>query len=599
VGAIAEIAVFLAAAVVAVPLFRRLHLGAVLAYLCAGIVVGPSGLGLVSDVDRTLDVAEFGVVLLLFVIGLELQPSRLVAMRRAVFVAGALQVAFTTLLLALAAWALGLAPRSAALVGFALSLSSTALVLQVLAERGELKEKHARAAFGTLLFQDIAAMALLALLPLLRAGTGAAGGRPSLHALLGLAALVLVLAFGRHALRPLLRVVAETRVRETFTATALLVVVATALLFSATGLSMAFGAFIAGVLLADSEYRHELEADIEPFKGLLLGLFFVATGMSAHVATLIERPGAVLGALALVLALKGAAGWAVARLAGLGGAAARRFASDVAGGGEFAFVLLALLGRGGLLDGPSANLLVIVVTLSMIATPLLIGAHARLEARLAPAPAPPPFDRPDGDEPRVIIAGFGRFGGIIGRVLRAKRIRFTALEISPAQVDFVRRFGNKLYYGDASRLELLHAAGAGRAELLIVAIDDVEASLRTAEMARRHFPRLRILARARNRQHAFRLLDLGITSVYRETLATSLEVAREALIALGVPPAAARDSIRLFRAHDERTLLRQQAVQEDEAKLVAATKESAAQLESLFAADAERDAPADGGELSR
>jgi monovalent cation:proton antiporter-2 (CPA2) family protein len=587
-AAIAQIAVFLAAAVVAVPLFKRLHLGAVLAYLAAGIVVGPSGLGLISDVDRILDFAEFGVVLLLFVIGLELQPSRLIAMRRVVFVAGSLHVLLATAALALAAWWLGVAPRSAALIGFALSLSSTALVLQVLAEREELKAQHARAAFGTLLFQDIAAMAVLAVLPLLGAGS-AAGAGPA-RSLLGLVALALVLAFGRHALRPLLRVVAQTRVREAFTATALLVVVGTALLFSATGLSMAFGAFIAGVLLADSEYRHELEADIEPFKGLLLGLFFVATGMSAHVATLVERPGAVLGVLALLLALKGAAGWLVARICGVGAAGARRFASDLAGGGEFAFVLLALLARGRLVEAATADLLVIVVTLSMIATPLLIGAHARLEAWLNPAPPPAPFERPDADEPRVIIAGFGRFGQIVGRVLRAKRIRFTALEISQAQVDFVRRFGNKLYYGDASRLELLHAAGAERAELLIIAIDDVDASLRTAEMARRHFPRLKILARARNRQHAFRLLDLGITGVFRETFASSLEVAREALVALGVPPRQARSSIQMFRAHDEQTLRAQQAVREDEAKLVAATKESAAQLEALFNAD-ERAAP--------
>jgi monovalent cation:proton antiporter-2 (CPA2) family protein len=595
-GATAEIAIFLAAAVVAVPLFRRLRLGAVLAYLAAGIVVGPSGLGLISDVDRILDFAEFGVVLLLFVIGLELQPSRLVAMRRVVFVAGSLQVLTATAVLALAAWWLGAAPRGAALIGFSLSLSSTALVLQVLAEREELKAQHARAAFGTLLFQDIAAMAVLAALPLLSAGP--AGGAGPARAILGLAALAVVLAFGRYALRPLLRIVAETRVREAFTASALLVVVGTALLFSATGLSMAFGAFIAGVLLADSEYRHELEADIEPFKGLLLGLFFVATGMSAHVATLVERPGAVLGVLALVLLLKGATGWLVARLCGVPAAGARRFASDLAGGGEFAFVLLALLARGRLLDTATADLLVIVVTLSMIVTPLLIGAHARLEAWLIPPPPAAPFERPDADEPRVIIAGFGRFGQIVGRVLRAKRIRFTALEISQAQVDFVRRFGNKLYYGDASRLELLHAAGAEHAELLVVAIDDVEASLRTVALARRHFPRLKILARARNRQHAFRLLDLGITGVFRETYASSLEVAREALVALGIPLGQARASIQLFRTHDEQTLLAQQAVKEDEAKLVAATKESAEQLEALFNAD-ERESPPTAAGVSR
>ncbi|MBS0376554.1 MAG: cation:proton antiporter [Proteobacteria bacterium] len=593
-----EIAVFLAAAVVAVPLFRRFHLGAVLAYLGAGMAVGPSGLGLISDVGGMLDFAEFGVVLLLFVIGLELQPSRLVAMRRAVFVAGSWQVLLSALALGAAAMLTGLAPLPAALLGFALSLSSTALVLQVLAERGELKTQHARAAFGTLLFQDIAAMAVLALLPLLDGERGHAGSWR------GLVALAVILALGRRALRPLLRIVAETGVREAFTAAALLVVVGTALLFHATGLSMGFGAFIAGVLLADSEYRHELEADIEPFKGLLLGLFFVATGMSAQLATLVHRPGAVLGGLVALLALKAGAGWLAARLAGLGGAPARRFASDVMGGGEFAFVLVAQLARGGFLDAATGDLVVIVVTLSMIATPLLMGAHARLEARLAPPAEPAPFERPEADEPRVIIAGFGRMGGVVGRVLRARRIRFTALEISQAQVDFVRRFGNKLYYGDASRLELLHAAGAAEAEVLVVAIDDVEASIRTVEMARRHFPKLRILARARNRQHAFRLLDAGITAVYRETFASSLEIARDALTALGLSAAEARDSVRTFRVHDEQTLLRQHAVKEDEAKVVAAARESAAQLESLFGADDRRDGQADGvgdrrGEVSR
>ena len=587
----AQIALFLAAAVVAVPLFRRLRLGAVLGYLAAGMVVGPSGLGLVTDVDRMLQLAEFGVVLLLFVIGLELQPSRLVAMRKVVFGVGLPQVLVSTALLGLAAWLLGQPPRSALLIGFALSLSSTALVLQVLAEREELKAHHARAAFGTLLFQDIAAMLALALLPLVAAAGGA--GRFDLRGLLpALGAVTVAVLGGRYALAPLLRIVAATRVRETFTATALLVVVGSALLFGATGLSMAFGAFVAGVLLADSEYRHELEADIEPFKGLLLGLFFIVTGMSARLGTVVERPLQVLALLGLLLALKAAAGWGVARLAGIGGAQARRFATEIAAGGEFAFVLLALAGSGRLLDPETADLLVIVVTLSMILTPLLIGAHARLESWLAPKAAPAPYDSPDSDEPRVIIAGFGRFGQIVGRVLRAKRIRFTALEISQAQVDFVRRFGNKLYYGDASRLELLHAAGAARAEVLVIAIDDVEAALRTAALAKRHFPRLRIIARARNRQQAFRLLDLGITAVFRETLATSLEVAREALIALGVPAAEARASIKTFRELDERTLLAQHAVKDDEVKLLAAARESALQLEQLFRAD-ERERPAD------
>ena len=580
----AQVALLLAAAVIAVPVFRKLRLGAVLGYLAAGMLVGPAALGLITNVGAILSFAEFGVVLLLFVIGLELQPSRLVTMRRTVFGVGALQVSVATLLLGLAAWLLGLSPMNAALIGFALSLSSTALVLQVLAERTELKAHHARAAFGTLLFQDVAAMAVLAALPLLapadlHAGEGPRGWLP------GLGAFVAVLAGGRYALRPLLRVVANSRLRETFTATALFVVVGTAALFSAAGLSMALGAFIAGVLLADSEYRHELEADIEPFKGLLLGLFFIATGMSASIGTLLDRPGTVLALLVGLLVLKSLAGWIVARLTGYKGAAARRFATDLCGGGEFAFVLLALAARSGLIDPELADLIVIVVTLSMIATPLLMNLHAALEERYAPAVAAAPFDVPEATEPRVLIAGFGRFGQIVGRVLRAKGIRFTALEISQSQVDFVRRFGNKLYYGDASRLDLLAAAGAEHAEVLVVAIDEVEASVRTAELARRHYPHLKVLVRARNRQHAFRLMDFGVTVIIRELYAGSLEMSQETLLALGLPPAEARQTVKTFRAHDERVLLEQSKIQEDQDKMVAAVKESAAQLERLFQSD--------------
>ena len=580
----AQVALLLAAAVIAVPVFRKLRLGAVLGYLAAGMVVGPAALGLITNVGAILTFAEFGVVLLLFVIGLELQPSRLVTMRRTVFGVGSAQVLVTSVLLAGAARAFGLSVADALLVGFALSLSSTALVLQVLAERTELKAHHARAAFGTLLFQDVAAMAVLAALPLIGATASGGAGRPR-GWLIGAAAVVAALIGGRYLLRPLLRVVAETRLRETFTATALLVVLGTAMLFAAAGLSMALGAFIAGVLLADSEYRHELEADIEPFKGLLLGLFFIATGMSAGIGTLLDRPGTVVGLALLLLALKALAGWLVALGWGYRGAAARRFATELAAGGEFAFVLLALATSSRLLDPELADLLVIVVTLTMIAAPLLINGHAWLEERLAPAAPAAPFDVPEPIEPRVIIAGFGRFGQIIGRVLRAKGIRFTALEISQAQVDFVRRFGNKLYYGDASRLELLDAAGAEHAEVLVIALDDVEASVRAAELARRHFPRLRILARARNRQHAFRLLDLGVSPVVRELYGSSLEIAHETLLALGIPASEARRAVKMFRSHDEKTLAEQSAFKEDQEKMIAAVKESAAQLERLFQSD--------------
>jgi len=578
-----QIAVFLAATVIAVPLFRRLKLSSVLGYLTAGMVIGPWGLGLFDDVESVLHLAEFGVVLLLFVIGLELQPSRLWVLRHSVFGAGAAQVALTTAVLAAAIIALGTSWATALVIAFALSLSSTALVLQVLAERGELTARHGRASFAILLFQDLAIMPALVLLPLL---AGQADTQVDWRAIaLPIAAIFVVVVAGRFLLRPVLRIVAATRVQEAFTAAALLVVVGTALLFESAGLSMALGAFIAGVLLADSEYRHELEADIEPFKGLLLGLFFIAVGMTANLDVLVERPLVIAGLTLGYLVLKSLAVWIGARLTRHDPPTAWRMAVSLAGGGEFAFVLFSLAAGDGLLPRATVDLLVLVVTLSMVLSPLLIGAADRLARRLRPPSTPPAYDRIEPEEPRVLIAGFGRFGQIVARVLRARQIRFTALEVSQAQVDFVRRFGNKLYYGDASRLEMLRAAGAEHAQLLVLAIDDVEASVRAAELARRHFPRLRVLARARNRQHAFRLMEAGVSDIWRETLASSLEVAEAALVALGTPRDAAASQVRKFRAHDEATLRAQAAVKDDETKLIATAHASAQQLEKLFDAD--------------
>jgi glutathione-regulated potassium-efflux system ancillary protein KefC/glutathione-regulated potassium-efflux system protein KefB len=348
---------------------------------------------------------------------------------------------------------------------------------------------------------------------------------------------------------------------------------------------MALGSFIAGVLLADCEYRHELEADIAPFKGLLLGLFFVAVGMSANLGVLIDRPLTVLALTLGYLVLKAVTAGAAALLSRHDRAAAWRIGIALAGGGEFAFVLVALAAGESLLPRDTADLVVIVVTLSMALSPLLIAAAHTVASRLAPPAAPPAYESIDSDEPRVIIAGFGRFGQIVARVLRARRIRFTALEASQAQVDFVRRFGNKLYYGDASRLDLLRAAGAEQATVLVIAVDDVEASVRIAETARRHFPSLRVLARARNRQHAFRLMEAGVREVWRETLASSLEVAESTLIALGTSRGTAADQVRRFREHDEATLRTQAAVKDDESKLIATAQASAQQLESLFEAD--------------
>ena len=585
---LAQVAIFLAAAVVAVPLFRFLRLSSILGYIAAGLIIGPWGLGLISDVDAILHDAEFGVVLLLFVIGLELQPTRLWVLRRTVFGLGSAQVLLCTAALAAAAWLTGLGPAAAVTVGFGLSLSSTALVLQVLAERGQLKMQHGRAAFGILLFQDLAVLPALAVLPLLSPDGG--GAPASGRWWVGLASLVAVIVAivvgGRVLLRPALRLVARIRSAEVFTAAALLTVIGTSLAVSKVGLSMALGAFMAGVLLADSEFRHELEADIEPFKGLLLGLFFIAVGMSANLGLLLSEPLTVVAVTAAVLAIKTVAVALLGKLADLSADAAWRLGFALPAGGEFAFVLFTLAAREHILTGPTADVLVLAVTLSMMVGPLIASAYELTLHRLFAPAAAPEFDAIDERDNRVIIAGFGRFGQIVARVLRARRIAFTALDVSQTHVDFVRRFGNKVYYGDASRLDLLRAAGCESADIFVLAIDDVEASVRTAQLVRTQFPDLRLFARARSRQHAFALMEAGVEYIIRETYLSSLEMAEMILQAPGTAPAEARSAVRKFRRHDEQTLLEQFAVKDDEEKMIAATQESAHQLEKLFEADA-------------
>ncbi len=583
---LAQTAILLAAAVVAVSLFRFARLSSILGYLAAGLVIGPWGLNLIGDIDRIMQVSEFGIVLLLFIIGLELQPTRLWVMRRVVFGLGAAQVTLCAVLLGAWAWALGEPPVAAAVIGFGLSLSSTPLVLQVLAERGQLKTQYGRAAFGILLFQDLAVLPALALLPLLAPlpGTHQAGGPWWTGLVKLLAVIAVVIGGGRLALRPALRIVARVRVGEVFTAAALLTVIATALLANLVGLSMALGAFLAGVLLADSEFRHELEADLEPFKGLLLGLFFVSVGMSANLGLLKSEPVTVLELTAAFLSVKIVAVTFLGRLARQRGDSARRLGFALPAGGEFAFVLFTLAARQRILDAATADLLVLAVTLSMMLGPLLLIAHESLTRRWL-APPQQPYDAIEDHEVPVIIAGFGRFGQIVARVLRVKGLPFTALDSSQTHVDFVRRFGNKVYYGDASRLDLLRAAGAESARILVLAIDDVDASTRTAVLVREQFPGLKIYARARNRQHAFALMDAGVTAVIRDTYASSLEMAASVLEALGETPAAAREAVRRFRAHDEATLAAQYEVREDETKFLATTRAAAEQLEKLFEAD--------------
>ena len=588
---LAQTALLLGAAVLAVSLFRLLRLSSILGYVAAGMVIGPWGFGLVHDVPSVMNFAEFGIVLLLFIIGLELQPTRLWVMRKNVFVLGLAQVAICAIALGTVAWLLGLSPGPALLVGFGLSLSSTPLVLQLLAERAQLKSPHGRAAFGILLFQDLAVLPALAALPLVAPHDGPAdhtavmsGGMGVLTVVKLLMIMAAIVIGGRLLLRPALRVVARLKVSEVFTAAALLTVILTALLAQQAGLSMSLGAFLAGVLLADSEFRHELEADLEPFKGLLLGLFFIAVGMAANLGLLQSEPATVLLVTAAFLVIKLLAITALGSLSGQSRRSAWKLGFTLPAGGEFAFVLFTLASRERIIAAETADLLVLAVTLSMMLGPLLLILHDALLARWIAEP-PRPFDGIDERENRVIIAGFGRFGQIVARVLSARRIKFTALDSNQTHVDFVRKFGNKVYYGDASRLELLRAAGMENAAIFVLAIDDIDASIRAAELVKQQFPRVKILARARNRQHAFALRDIGVRLIIRETYASSLEMAEAVLASLGESKASARAAVKKFRQHDEATLDAQYAVKEDENKFIATSREAAQQLEKLFEAD--------------
>jgi len=580
--------VLLAAAVLAVPLAKRMGFGSPLGYLAAGLAIGPSGLGLITDVESMAHVSELGVVMLLFLIGLELRPQRLWVMRKSVFALGGAQVVLTAAALGGAALALGLPANAAAAVGAGLALSSTAIVLPLLAERDLLSSHAGRDSFSILLFQDLAVIPLVALLPLLGDGGGAvpSGDGAWLAVAKAAGAVALVLVGGRLLVRPVFRLVDAAKTPEIFTATALLIVLGTGALVEAAGLSMSLGAFMAGVLLSDSEYRHEVKADIEPFEGLLLGLFFVSVGVSADVAGFAASPGRMLALTFALVAVKAAVVFGLARFAGNTPRGAVRMAAVLAQGGEFGFVLFAQAVGERVMGQQAANTAMLVVTLSMIVTPFLFAAAERwLVPRLGGKPARAFDTIPAEDAAPVIICGFGRVGQIVGRVLRLRQIPFTALEHSAAQVDFVRRFGNKVFYGDPTRPELLRAAGADSAKVLVVALEDMEQNLTVVDMAQRLFPHLTIAARARNRRHAHLLMDRGVTIIVRETFLSSLELTERVLTATGLDAEEAHRTVETFRAHDERTLERQHAVHHDEQRLIQTSRDSALELQSLFEAD--------------
>ena len=595
--------VYLAAAVVAVPLAKRLGLGSVLGYLVAGLVIGPFGLGFVgAEGEDVMHFAEFGVVMMLFVIGLELEPALLWRLRRPILGLGGLQVLLTTTLFTGVAIAVGLAWPQALAVGMTLSLSSTAIVLQTLAERGQLKTTGGQSAFSVLLFQDVAVIPMLALMPLLAGGAhGAAGegagheaattwiaGMPAWMATLTvLGAVAAIVVGGRYLLHPLFRVLGSVRMREVFTAASLLLVIGIALLMSKVGLSPALGTFLAGVVLANSEYRHELEADVEPFKGLLLGLFFISVGASMDVGLVVERPGLVGGMAAGIVALKFGVLAVLARVFGMGLDEALLFALALPQVGEFGFVLFSFANQEGVLGAAVTDPLVASVALSMAVTPLLLIANERiLRPRFGTRQAPERDPDRIEDRSPVLIAGFGAFGSTLGRLLTANRIPTTVLDIDSERVELLRSVGLEVYYGDATRSDLLDVAGAGEAALLVIAVDSPEKTMEVARTALHDFPNLTVMARAFDWQDAHELLQAGVHRVYRENLDASLRMGAEALTMFGFRAYQAERATQKFLRHDEESVRELTAVRgEDRSRYLSAVRQRIQDLEALLRAD--------------
>jgi monovalent cation:proton antiporter-2 (CPA2) family protein len=572
--------IFFCAALVTVPICKRLGLSSVLGYLAAGLIIGPYGIGLFAQPDEVLHFAEIGVVLLLFIIGLEVQPKRLWVMRRYVFGFGSAQVGLTTVVLApVVALGLGLAWPAAVLIGFSLALSSTAFVLQLLGERKQLNRPHGRASFGVLLLQDVAVIPALALLSVLAPEAAEGNG----IRLWSIPAVVAGVVAARYTLRPALRFVAGTGIHELFLAAGLALVAGSALAMQAAGLSMGLGAFLAGMLVADSEFRHQVETDVMPFKGLLLGLFFIAVGMSADLGLLLEAPLAIVGLSLGLVAVKALLLFPLALWFGLDRPESLKTAAILSQGGEFAFVLLTAAAGAGILLPEQAAVAVLTVTLSMAATPVLVIAAERMLATRQPSR---PYDEIKEPPQPVIIAGFGRFAQIVARVLNMKSIPFIALEANPSEVDFVRKFGNEIYFGDATRLDLLQSAHLRDASAVVVAVDDYDAALKITELVREHAPKAKIFARARNRQHEIHLRELGAHFVIRETLLSSAKLTESLLEHLGATSEQARHALETFRAHDERTLAKQAAVLGDAAAFRQTTRDAARELKEIFAEDA-------------
>jgi len=583
--------IYLSAAVLVVPLSKALGLGSIIGYLVAGIAIGPWGLGLVSSVQDVLHFAEFGVVLMLFLVGLELEPKRLWNLRRPIFGWGTAQVVSCAAVLFAVGCAVGAEWRVALVASLGLALSSTAIALQVFGERNLLKTPSGQAGFSILLFQDVAAIPILALLPLLAGATAAEQSISGLDRALEAAKIIGVIGGiilgGRLLLRPVLRWIARSDTPEIFTAAALLLVVAIAALMQLVGLSMALGAFLAGVLLAESEYRRELETDIEPFKGLLLGLFFIAVGMSINFGVLIASPWIMAALVVGFMVVKLAVIYALAKAMGIAYQERPVFTLLLAQGGEFAFVVFQAAGPD-VLPPEITSLLIGAVALSMLLSPLLLVLLDKFVLpRYSRNHGPQLEEISEQQDAKVLICGFGRYGQIVGRMLMSQGLRVTVLDHDADTVEGLRQFGFRVFYGDATRLDLLRTAGAGTAKAIVVAVDDIEQSLEIVDLVKENFPQARIIARARNVTHLFQLRDRGVTDVEREVFESSLRSARATLEALGWPAHEARESTMRFRQRNIKLSDEIYPHYKDRAKLIAANKAGRQQFEEQMARERE------------
>ena len=579
-----QVTLFLAASLLLVPLLKRLGIATVLGYLFTGIVLGPSVLNIAHDPKAIMELAEFGVIFLMFIIGLELRPQRLWDMRQSIFVMGSLQVVLTGIALtALVFFALSQSIAASIVIGFALSLSSTAFALQLLNEKQQLNTSFGQQSFSILLFQDIAAIPLIAIIPLLAGTTSAHHGIAYFSAVV--ATFTGLFLFSRYVMRPFFRFVAQSGAHELITAVGLFIVLAVVLLMDSLGISTTLGAFLTGVLLADSEFRHELEASIAPFKGLLLGLFFMTVGMTTPIALILQQPWLILGGAIVLLLLKMLLLTALARYRQFSWSNSLLLGTCLAQGGEFAFVVFNVAYSEKVLSKAMLEPMTLIVTLSMVLTPILYWLISTyLIPRIEKESTPEYDDIPNHHNP-MIIAGFGRVGQMIARTAHLQHVRFTAIDSSLEKIDFVRHYGGTLYYGDVTQFDLLRSAGIEHAKIFVLAIDDVEDSMNIARHIRLNYPDLKLLVRARDRHHVHLLKDLGVELIWRETYLTALEMAYHALCHLGVHTQDAKKTVRLFRHYDEDLLLQQQHIYTDEQKIYETHRNALAELEHLFESD--------------